>query len=161
MKRIILTILTFFFALSVNATVLQAGVSVNEVPEELFGSWQISAKLDSTNSPATFKAQGLDFWNLSRMGDVISLVNPISGANSSVSVRTVEGNLIVFSKSANYDSNKVLTDIVTLRINENSFTGINELKLETYSAVDKHILKTETARYVIKGEKVAGKSILK
>ena len=46
-----------------------------------------------------FKPQSLDFWTLSRVGDSISLDNPMSGANSTISVKTVEGNLIVFLKN--------------------------------------------------------------
>ena len=84
----------------------------------------------------------------------------MSGANSTISVKTVEGNLIVFSKKTPYDNNKVLTDIVTIRLNDDSFTGINDLKLETFSLIDNHLMKTETAKYIIKGEKISGDSIL-
>jgi hypothetical protein len=162
MKRFFIIFLLFISSIiSVNAVVLEAGVSIDEVPKALFGSWSVSAKMEDTNSPATFKAQGLDFWNLSRLGDTLSLDNPNSGANSSVSIKTVEGNLIVFSRKTNFDTNKVLTDTVTIRLGENEFSGINYLTLETFSLVDKHLMKTETARYVIKGEKVSGDNILK
>ncbi len=135
-----------------NAEVLEAGVSIEEVPKALYGGWRITAHLDTTNARSSFKPQSLDFWTLSRVGDSISLDNPMSGANSTISVKTVEGNLIVFLKTP-YDNNKVLTDIVTIRLNDNSFTGINDLKLETFSLIDNHLMKTETARYIIKGEK--------
>ena len=102
----------------------------------------------------------MDLWNLSRVGDKVTLSNPFSGANADISVKTIEGNLIVFSKKAPYD-NKVLIDTVTIRLNENSFSGINELTLESYSMVDKHLMKTEKARYKISGEKISGDSILK
>ena len=72
----------------------------------------------------------------------------------------VEGNLVVFSKKAPYD-NKVLTDTVTLRLSDNKFSGINDLTLESYSLVDNHLMKTEHAKYTIKGEKISGESILK
>ena len=77
-----------------------------------------------------------------------------------ISVKTVEGNLLVFSKKTPYDNNKVLTDIVTIRLNSSDFTGINDLKLETYSLIDNHLMKTETATYLIKGEKIAGESVI-
>lgn len=159
MKKLII----LFFALlccSANAEVLEAGVSIEEVPKALYGGWRITAHLDTTNSRSSFKPQSLDFWTLSRVGDSISLDNPMSGANSTISVKTVEGNLVVFSKKTPYDNNKVLTDIVTIRLNENSFTGINDLKLETFSLIDNHLMKTETAKYIIKGEKISGDSIL-
>ena len=138
---------------------LSAGVSVNEIPKAFFGSWRITSKLDDTNSYGTFKPTGCDMWNLSRTGDIVTLSNPFTGAKAEISVRTVEGNLIVFSKKAPYD-NKILTDTVSIRLDKNSFTGINTLSLESFSLLDNHLMKTETARYIIKGEKIFGENIL-
>jgi len=149
-----------FTCVSANAEVLEAGVSIEDVPKALFGTWRVNAKLDSTNSYSTFKPQSIDFWNLSRIDDRLNLNNPNSGANADVSVNTVEGNLIVFSKKASYGSNKVLTDTVHIRIEGDKFSGINSLKLESFSLVDNHLMKTETAQYIIKGEKIAGDSII-
>lgn len=138
---------------------LSAGVSVNEVPKTLYGSWRVIAKLEDSNSYSTFKPQSADMWTLSRTGDIITLTNPFTGAKSDITVRTVEGNLVVFSKKAPYD-NKMLTDTVSIRINKNNFEGINTLTLESFSLTDGHLLKTENARYLIKGEKIAGENII-
>ena len=113
-----------------------------------------------TNSYGIFKPTSVDMWNLSRVGDRIMLSNPFSGANAEISVKAVEGNLVVFSKKAPYD-NKVLTDTVTLRLSDNTFSGINDLTLESFSLVDNHLMKTEHAKYKISGEKISGESILK
>lgn len=160
MKKLIVLFFAFLFACAVHAEVLEAGVSIEEVPKALYGGWRITAHLDTTNARSSFKPQSLDFWTLSRVGDKITLDNPFSGAQTTISVKTVEGNLIVFSKKTPYDNNKVLTDIVTIRLNEDSFTGINDLKLETFSLIDNHLMKTETAKYIIKGEKISGESVL-
>ena len=160
MKKILAILICLFFTCSVQAQVLEAGVSIEEVPKALFGSWRVNAKLDSTNSYQTFRPQSIDFWELSRTGDTVTLNNPFSGANSTISVRTVEGNLVVFSKKADYGQNKVLTDTVHIRIDGNKFSGINTLKLESFSLIDNHLMKTETAQYIIKGEKIAGESII-
>ena len=162
MKKFLLTIFILFFALTVKAEdfTLSAGVSIEEIPKAFFGSWRVTAKLDETNARGTFKPQSVDLWNLSRIGDKITLENPFSGANAEISVKTVEGNLIVFQKSAPYD-NKILIDTVTIRLMENSFSGINNLKLESRSLIDNHLMKTEKATYIIKGEKISGESILK
>ena len=161
MKKIFLLIFMFFAFQAVQAAVLEAGVSVEEIPEAFFGSWRVRATLENTNSYSTFKPQSMDFWNLSKVGDRVVLDNPFSGANAEISVQTIEGNLVVFSKKLPYDGNKVLTDTVTLRLGENEFSGINSLTLESYSLVDNHLMKTETAIYQIKGEKIAGESIIK
>ena len=149
----------FFAIQTAQAAVLEAGVSIEEIPPAFFGSWRVRATLENTNSYSTFKPQSMDFWNLSKVGDRVVLDNPFSGANAEISVQTIEGNLVVFSKKLPYDGNKVLTDTVTLRLGENEFSGINSLTLESYSLVDNHLMKTETAIYQIKGEKIAGESI--
>lgn len=162
MKKFFITLLILFLSSIAGFTeeyTLKAGVSVNDIPKAFFGSWRVTAKLEDTNSYGTFKPQSIDFWTLSRTGDKVTLSNPFSGANAEVSLKTVEGNLIVFSKKAPYD-NKMLTDTITLRLSDNTFSGINTLSLESFSRVDNHLMKTETARYIIKGEKIAGESIL-
>lgn len=138
---------------------LKAGVAIEDVPDALFGSWRVTAKLEDTNSYRTFKPVSNDIWNLSRAGGKITLSNPFSGANAEISVETIEGNLIVFSKKAPYD-NKILTDIVTIRLSETTFSGINDLTLESYSLVDNRLMKTESAKYKITGEKISGDNIL-
>lgn len=162
MKKIVILILMLLLvptALAQDYT-LKAGVSVNDVPKALFGSWRVNAKLDDTNSYGTFKPNSVDFWTLSRVGDKITLTNPFTGATADVSLKAVEGNVIVFSKKAPYD-NKMLTDTITIRLTDNTFSGINTLKLESFSLVDNHLMKTETARYNISGEKISGDSVLK
>ena len=164
MKKFFAIIFIFFITILCSCSAeqnftLSAGVSINDVPKTLFGSWRITAKLDDTNSYSTFKPQSADMWTLARTGDIITLFNPYTKANAEISVRAVDGNLIVFSKKTPYD-NKMLTDTVSIRINKNSFEGINTLVLETFSLVDGHLLKTENARYIIKGEKIAGENIV-
>lgn len=160
-RALIILLFTFFSVTNVFAEefTLKAGVSVNDIPKAFFGSWRVIAKLEDSNSYGTFKPQSIDFWTLSRVGDKVTLSNPFTGANAEVSLKTVEGNLIVFSKKAPYD-NKMLTDTITLRLSDNNFSGINTLSLESYSLVDNHLMKTETARYIIKGEKISGESVL-
>ena len=162
MKKFLLIIFMFIFSLPVMAEefMLTAGVSIEDIPKAFFGSWRVTAKLDDTNSRGTFKPQSVDLWNLSRVGDRITLENPFSGANANISVKTVEGNLIVFQKTAPFD-NKILVDTVTIRLSDNNFSGINNLKLESRSLIDNHLMKTEEATYIIKGEKISGESILK
>ena len=139
---------------------LQAGVSVIEqVPESFYGNWRVTAKLGETSDPTTFKPTSVDMWNLSREGDVINLCNPFTGASASITVSYVDNNIIKFTKTGDYD-NKRLTDTVELKLEGDYFTGINKLTLETISDVDKSVLKEETAVYILKGEKISGKSIL-
>ena len=133
--------------------------SVMMVPDSFYGTWRVTSKLLDTDSPVTFKQNSLDLWNLSRTGNVISLSNPFNGASADISVDRVESNYVVFKKSGKYD-NKLLTDTVELRLNGDTFKGFDYIRLDTYSDVSGKIIKTETAKYSIEGEKIAGDSIV-
>lgn len=161
MKKILITISFILIALfsAVSATTIQAGISVENIPVAFFGSWQVDATLDKTNNYSTFKPRSKDLWNLSREGDVITLKNPFTKAHAQVEIKHTEGNVIVFYKESTFD-NKILRDTVTIRLNGDTFTGYNDISLETVSLYDGHIMKKDTAKYFIKGTKLAGKSVL-
>lgn len=142
------------------ATVLQTGVSVESVPNAFFGSWQVTAQLEKTSNYSVFKPRSVDLWNLSRLGNVITLENPFTKAKADITLNQVEGNVIVFSKTSSYD-NKVLKDTVTIRLNGNTFEGYNDIIFETRSLYDGHVLKSDKAKYLIKGSKISGMSVLK
>ena len=149
----------FNLAFADNTKILSAGVSINDVPKALFGTWRVSAKLEDSNSYKTFKPQSVDVWNLSRIGDTLTLSNQFTGAKAEISIKAIEGNLVVFTKKAPYN-NKVLTDTVSIRLDKNNFKGINTLALETLSDIDGHVIKTENAKYIITGEKIAGENAI-
>ena len=133
------------------AEVLTGGVTA--VPESFFGTWRVVSTLVDTDS-VIFKENNLDLWNLSRLGDVITLCNPFNGAEANITVDKVNGSYIVFKKTGKY-SGKDLTDVVEIKLNGDTFSGTDTLKLDTYSNVTGKIIKTETAKYNIKGEKIS------
>ncbi len=134
------------------AEVLTGGVTA--VPESFFGTWRVVSTLVDTDS-VIFKENNLDLWNLSRLGDVITLCNPFNGAEANITVDKVNGSYIVFKKTGKY-SGKDLTDVVEIKLIGDTFSGTDTLKLDTYSNVTGKIIKTETAKYNIKGEKISG-----
>ena len=162
MKRILLILSVFIITLfaAVSAETLKAGISVESVPKGFFGSLQVDAQLDKTTNYSTFKPQSRDLWNLSRVGNVLTLENPFTKAHAQIELKHTEGNVIVFSKTSSFD-NKILKDTVTIRLNGNTFGGYNNLELQTVSLHDGHILKTERATYALKGTKLSGVSVLK
>lgn len=162
MKRFIITIIFIIatFALTVHAETIKAGISLDSVPKGFYGSWQVDAQLDKTTNYSTFKPQSRDLWNLSRVGNVLTLENPFTKAHAQIELKHTEGNVIVFSKTSSFD-NKILKDTVTIRLNGDKFGGYNNLELQTVSLHDGHIIKTERATYALKGTKLSGVSVLK
>lgn len=164
MKRIfvlIVVILLSAFVYKVSAeTVLKSGVSLEKLPNAIFGTWQVNAQLDRTSNYSVFKVQTKDVWNLSRSGNVITLENPFTKAKAVVKVNQIEGNVVVFSRGSTCD-NRVLKDTVTIRIEGDKFAGYDDLVYETLSLHDGHVMKRDTAKYILKGTKISGMSILK
>lgn len=139
---------------------LKTGISMEEqVPNGFMGTWRVSSKLLDNGGSPIFKQTGIDLWNLSRRDRVINLTNPFTGASASIRVNYVDGSTIRFTKQGDYD-NKILTDTVEIKLDGERFTGINTIKLETLSDIDKSIIKTETAKYSLAGEKISGMSIM-
>ena len=160
MLKKIFVILILFIGLPVLAETLKAGIStVDSIPNSFYGSWRVVAKLDKQSGSAYFKPQAVDFWNLSRTGNVIYLENPFSGANATVKLDYVDGNLIRFTKTGDYDGNKKLTDTVDLKLVGDTFTGVNYITLETFSLRDNSLIRKDTAIYILAGEKISGSSI--
>ena len=140
--------------------ILKTGISMEEqVPNGFMGTWRVSSKLLDNGGSPIFKQTGIDLWNLSRTGHVINLTNPFTGASASIRVNYVDGNSIKFTKQGDND-NKILTDTVEIKLEGDRFTGVNIIKLETLSDVDKSVIKTETAKYSLVGEKISGMSII-
>lgn len=140
--------------------VLQAGISLEDsVPDAIFGEWRVYSELIYTDSNGRFKKNNVDLWNISRNNSVIILENPFSGAKASISVKEVDGNRVVFEKQGIYD-NQNLNDTVELTVNGDFFTGYNFLILNTISELDGHLLKSQNAKYSLKGEKISGNNVL-
>lgn len=164
-QRLWILLFTFSFFLfplltvfAAETYVFKAGISLDKIPKEFYGTWRVSSQLVETNTDGIFKEKNVDLWNLSRAGDVITLDNPFSGAKASISVDEVSDRLIRFKKVGNYDSKK-LTDTVQLNLGKETFTGTNNLKLETISETDGHVLKNQWATYKLTGEKISGASV--
>ena len=159
-KKFLILLFVLISGFAANAETLKSGISmVGAVPNSFYGSWRVQARIDKQSGNLYFKPVTVDFWNLSRTGDVINLNNPFTEVSASVKLDYVDGNIIRFSRTEEYDGNKKLTDTVDLRLNGDTFTGVNYLTLETFSIQDKSLIKKDTAVYILKGEKISGTSI--
>ena len=163
MKKIFVFFFTIFLISSITVfaqdnLVLKAGISmINAVPKQFFGTWSVQSALTSTNSPKTFAKTSLDIWNLRRSGNVIELRNPVTSAVAEIYLEDVTNSEITFT---HYDKEGYtnVKDTVRIKLNGDTFTGINELTLKTvrYDEYRKKYEDIKTAVYEIKGSKVTG-----
>lgn len=161
LKKILIGLLLvfplFFTQYSYSSDMVLKG-GVEKVPNGFFGSWRVKSVRISTDSPTIFKEKGLDLWNLSKDFDVIRLSNPFSGASAQITIQNVHNGNVEFVKSGK-NGNKILTDKVSISIRGDRFEGYDALKLETISDVDGRVVKTETAKYLVTGERIAGQDV--
>ena len=161
MKKIYKTFISlmFFTMLITNiseAVVLKAGVSLtNQVPQEFYGSWKIYSKINYSNNPKLFNEQTIDFWNFSKINDVISITNPISGANASITIEDVEGNKIKFKHTIKL-KNAIMTETPTLTLNGENFFGTDKIVIEKFKHGKK--ISEDVVIYNITAEKISGYS---
>lgn len=135
---------------------LQAGVSMSDkVPKGFFGTWEIQSTISYTNNKKIFNETTTDYWNLSKVDDVITLTNPVSGAEASVTVEDVVGNQIKFTHVTKHKNAK-MTETPTLTLNGENFYGTDKIVIEKYKNGEK--ISTDIVVYNIKAKKLMGNS---
>src|SRR5574344_655884 len=157
MKKFLIMLLIFFFISPVQyafsqTMLLQAGVSLSDqVPKGFFGSWKIPSTISYSNNKKIFNEVTTDYWNLSKVADVITLENPQSGASASVTIEEVKGNQIKFRHVIrNY--NTKMTEMPALTLNGENFYGTDKIIIEKYKYGQK--ISTDIVVYNIKAQKI-------
>ena len=158
MKRMVLFLFLYIFlaVCTVNAaqpTVLTGSVSM--VPKSFYGTWRVISERIEQNSDI-FKEKSLDVWNLSRTGDVITLYNMFNGAKAEINVENSNDKHVIFTKSGEYGKKK-LTDKADIIIDGDYFEGFDYIRIDTY--VGGKIVKTQSATFKIRGEKIGGAAV--
>ena len=139
-----------------DTTVIKGGVSLsNQVPKDFFETWKVTSVQTYTNNPSLFTGKSVDYWNLSKENDVITLSNPVSGAEASVTLEEVEGNRIKFLRKQDKNDEKVReTPILTL--DGENFYGTDKIVIEKYKYGEK--VSSDVVIYKIKAQKISGNS---
>lgn len=159
---IILGLFSIFMMCSVNCAnsestaVIKGGVALsNQVPKGFYGTWKVTSVQTYTNNPSLFTGKSIDYWNLSKENDVITLSNPVSGAEASVTLEEVEGNRIKFVRKQDKNDEKVReTPILTL--DGENFYGTDKIVIEKYKYGE--YIRTDVVEYKITAQRVSGSS---
>ena len=153
-----LVICSIIIQINAYAMTLKTGISLSDqVPSGFFGSWEITSTMQYSNNPSIFNEKSVDYWNLSKRGDVITLSNPLSGAEASVTVEEVNGNKITFTHSTKNKTAK-MTEKPTLTLNGENFSGTDKIILEKFNYGEK--ISEDVVVYKITAKKLSGDSAL-
>lgn len=161
MKQLLLFLVVTFSLLSLPAfsegMVIQGGVSLsNQVPKGFFGTWKVVSVQTYTNNQKLFTGESTDYWNLSKLNDVITLSNPVSGAEASVTLKEVNGNQIKFVRKSTSRS-EVVEETPSLTLDGENFYGTDKIVIEKYKFGE--LIRTDIVEYRIKAVKVSGNSV--
>ena len=138
--------------------VLKGGVALsNQVPKGFFGTWKIKSVMTYSNNKKIFNEETIDYWNLSKSGDVITLSNPVSGAEASVTVEEVQGNQIKF-RHITESKNAKMTETPTLTLSGENFHGTDKIVIDKFKNGEK--ISTDIVIYSISAQKITGSDIV-
>ncbi len=159
MKKILLSLfMAVYVCISASfATVIEGNVAMTDkVPNEFFGDWKVISVCTKSTNKEYFDSKSIDIWTLRRQGDIITLMNPLSGARADITVNDVKGNTVKFEKRSYYpDEESVETPILTLQ--GDNFTGVDKISIKTFK--DGKLIKEDYVEYQVKGTKLTGDPI--
>ena len=158
MKKIlcILFILIFTYLNGAYATLIEGNVSMSDVvPTDLYGTWKVDSVCTRSTNKNLFESYSTDIWTLSRNGETVTLMNPISGARADVDVREVKGRSVKFEKRSFYtDEESVETPI--LNVQGDNFTGVDRISIKRYK--EGKLIREDYVEYKVRGTKISGAS---
>lgn len=162
-KHFILIMLNILFSLTIplksTSQTIQGGVSVLEqVPQALYGSWSVTSVQVYTSNPEYFALPNVDYWNIYRHADVLTLENPQTNASASVTLNTVKNNTITFTRKSSKKESEI-TETPTITIDGENFWGTDKMIIKKYKNTT--LLKTDVVEYTIRGRKTGGISTAK
>ena len=153
---IIYLILGLFFAMPTFSEPLHGGVSMlDRLPNELYGSWEVVSVQTYTNNKSLSAPMGIDYWNIYRTNDVLTLENPKTNARASVTVKSVKKNRITFIRTAKKENEEVI-ETPTITIVGEDFWGTDKMVMKKYK--DGSLIRTDVVEFSIRGKKTGGQS---
>jgi len=160
MKKILLLFLffIFFFVEKVFAEPIVGGISMSDrVPQDLYGSWSVVAVQTFTNNPQKYESMPcVEYWNIYRHANVLTLENPQSGASASVTVKEVKNNQVTFTRQSN-KQNREITETPTIVILGENFIGTDKMLIKNYK--NGVLVSTDVVEFMIQGRKIGGKNV--
>lgn len=152
MKKLLGFILFFCVQISVLAMPLSGGISIDEAPSELYGSWAVSSIQIYTNNPSKYNAPpSIDYWNIYTNSNVITLENPQSNAKASVTIDKIKNNTVTFTRKSK-KTDKETVESPTITISGENFWGIDKMMIKNYK--NGTLISTDVIEFSIRGRKI-------
>lgn len=130
---------------------------VDRLPVEIYGKWAIHSTLMQAEDRSEFRESTSDMWIFSRVGDGLTLTNPVTEATSTINVDEVVNNNARFSRETQ-SSRKYEKETVQLKIDGDRFSGIDTFVIEKYK--NGKLISQNVVKYKLQGTKVSGSNTI-
>ncbi len=134
------------------------------LPPEMYGQWNVTARLIRTDVPGGLPSVVNDIWVLENSGNTVSISNPASGAHASISVDEVVGNSATFHHKVEISNRRlpfglphtrqVLIEQPTVSVDGDVMTGITTHRY--FMLRDGEVDKLYTAVFKLHAERLSG-----
>jgi hypothetical protein len=128
-------------------TTLQAGLNETlYLPQGMYGQWQVQATLLDTDSPEVYPKYSNDLWILQRVGSVVYLSNPATGAMTHITVESVEGNSASFTHEVASKRGRIV-ERPRVTLQNNQLLGYTLVERQWNGLLSETVAKVAKARY--------------
>ena len=154
-KKLVLSLIIVFFCTNiVHCKVLTGNISlIDNVPQALYGSWEVFSYQTYSNNIFRVIPPGIDYWNLYRHNNVLTLENPQTNARASVFIDEVNNNTIKFTRYTKTTEEESI-ETPTITIDGENFWGTD--KLVTKHFKNGILIRTDVVELSIRGKKLTG-----
>lgn len=155
---ILYTFLLFIFlCCACSAKLLLTGVSLEDsIPDNFYGSWEVTSKRLETNNPALFNAYSVDNWTFARQGKFVVISNPQNNASVTINIESVSGDKITFSRKTDKQG-YIQKETCKIKLEDDTFYGTDTILFEHYK--NNKIVMINVVKYNIVGRKISGSGL--
>ena len=145
-----------FMPVKSSAQTIRGGISmIEQIPHELFGSWAVSSIQTYSSSPKYSALPSVDYWNIYRYFDVLTLENPQTNAKASVTLDSVKNNTVTFTRKSSKNNEEII-ETPTITIEGENFWGNDKMVIKKYK--NGALVSTNVVEFSIRGRKIGGAS---
>lgn len=129
-------------------------VEAQYLPPALYGTWQVSGTLLSTNAPYRFKRKTSDIWILQQVEKKIRLANPDTQTETFITVNEVKDNMATFTVNTTPDRKFSQFEKITITVDGDNFSGVSVMEIQFF--LKKTLIRVEQAFFNLNATKISG-----
>lgn len=126
--------------LSTSRTVLTGTVrySDEDIPPEIFGTWQRTRTLLESTFPNPHEPLELGYWTIEKRDNQLILTNPDNGASTAIQLQAVHGKTATFVYNSHQADGSPCKEELSLTATQNNLQGVQRKVCRTRAQQTRH-----------------------